>query len=271
MKEEKLWDGFHLGSIKNNLKTSYIGKKIYYYDVTDSTNIKAKELAMDGEKEGSIILAEAQTAGRGRLKRKWLSPKGSNILLSVILRPRLELKEVFLITMVASVAIAKIVRSHIKLAAEIKWPNDIYIKGKKVCGILTEFNTEKEIIDFIVLGVGINVNFNTAFYPEIKEVATSLSMEKGKKISRNKLLLQFLFQLEKEYEELKRKKVEELRKSWCDYSCVLGKNVTIESFGTIYYGKALNIDKEGSLIIQNKEGQLERILSGDVQVKSISP
>jgi BirA family biotin operon repressor/biotin-[acetyl-CoA-carboxylase] ligase len=264
-------DNLNLESIKNVLNTSYIGKSIYYYDIIDSTNLKANELAKAGEGEGSIVLAEEQSSGKGRLGRKWLSKKGTNILLSVILRPQLKPNEVFLITMLTSVSITNVIRNYLKLTAEIKWPNDIYIKGKKVCGILTEFHAKKEYIDFIILGVGINVNFNTSPYPEIKEIATSLSQEKRAKISRSKFLLYFLQELEKEYEKLKEKKSEEIREKWREYSFIFGKTVVVESFGKISEGEALDIDAEGALIIRNKEGQLKRILCGDVEVKSILP
>ncbi len=183
------------------LGTDIIGKqKIWHYESLESTNNTAYELAEKGEPEGTLVVAETQTLGKGRLGRKWISPKNGGIYFSLILRPEMESDKVPVITLVAAVSVQKAIKKVCGISAGIKWPNDILIGGKKVCGILTELKAQPDMVDFLILGVGINVN------TEIKKLppeATSLKNESSRSVSRIKLMRRVLTEMEKDYQKMK--------------------------------------------------------------------
>lgn len=238
--------------IQYGLKTKIMGKRIYAYEEVGSTNDIAWELAGQGEPEGSVVFAESQTKGRGRLKRQWFSPSRKGLWFSVILKPDLTPNYAPMITAVSAVATARAIAKYTGLSVWIKWPNDIYINGKKAGGILTELNTELDTIKFVILGIGINVNVDNFSI----ETATSLMIEGGKFYSRIELAKEILISLEYYY----KLKWDYIITEWKNLSLVSGKRVRV---GEIE-GQAQGIDEQGALILRLDDGFIKHITSGDV-------
>lgn len=254
--------------IKKELNTDFIGQEIHYYTATTSTNALAKELASRGAKEGTLFIAEEQTEGRGRMGRDWLSPAGKNILISLILRPYLSPIQISYITMITSLSVAKTIRSLTPLEAGIKWPNDIMIRGRKVGGILTEFSAEQDQVIYVVVGIGVNVNFDPTIYPEIADTATSIYLELGQQFPRLKFLLVLLQELEKGYKELQAGRGSFILKEWRDSLMMLNKEVRIISGKETIEGMAEDVDEQGALILRLASGQPIKVYAGDVSLRT---
>lgn len=253
--------------VQRGLSTSYIGKEIYYFSELRSTNIIAKEKALHGAErinEGTLIIAERQSAGKGRLGREWFSPAGG-IWFSIILYPQLSPSYISRITLMAAVAVVKAIKICTKIKSQIKWPNDILINEKKVCGILTEMSAELDIINWVVVGIGVNVNIKQQEFPEdIRERTTSLKEVLGKKVLRVKLAQAFLQEFEKYYEILKRREFSFILKEWKLYSHTLGKKIRVDMGERIITGEAVDINEEGALILKKEDGELVEIISGTI-------
>lgn len=246
----------------SGLSTECLGKRsIYHYDTIGSTNDRAYELAESGEPEGTLVIAEAQTHGKGRIGRKWISPKSGGIYVSLILRPESETDEIPAITLIAASSIIKAIKKTCGLEAKMKWPNDIFIGGKKVCGILTEIKAQPDRMDFLVLGMGINVNTPLKKLPQ---EGTSLKVESGRDISRSELLRAVLLEVEADYIKFKKCGFSALRGQCRELSLVIGENVKIEEHHKSIQGLAVDIDEKGALTIKLKDGTLKRVFSGDV-------
>nr|PZN03475.1 MAG: biotin--[acetyl-CoA-carboxylase] ligase [Bacillota bacterium] len=252
--------------IVQNGPFEFLASKIYHYTSIGSTNDEAKKLAQMGAPHGTLVIAEEQTGGRGRLGRKWVSPPGQGIWLSIILRPSLEPSEAPRITMACAVAAAKAIRQEVGVNCLIKWPNDLLIDGKKVAGILTEMSADMDKIHYVVTGIGMNVN-NAEFPPDIEKTATSLKLASGEEVERLKILTQFLSQFEEIYRSLEGGKFEAILGEWRQLSCNLGKRVRIIGRNFELEGTALDVDGDGALLIKTDEGQVERVLSGDVSLR----
>ncbi|TES84245.1 MAG: biotin--[acetyl-CoA-carboxylase] ligase [Dehalococcoidia bacterium] len=248
--------------ISRNLKTDFIGKKVIAYPSLSSTNDIAKSEAKKGAREGTVILAEEQTAGRGRLKRAWLSPKGS-IALSIILHPTPA--QLPSLIMVASLAVAHCIEKVSGLETQIKWPNDVLIKGKKACGILIESDVRGSAVDYAVIGIGINVNLLPADFPEIAATATSLAQELGREISRREMIRCLLVEAEKLYLALP--EGDSVFREWRDRLVTLGKEVELISGKTSYKGVAESVANDGSLLLRQPDGNLIKIVAGDVSLR----
>ncbi|MBN2186853.1 MAG: biotin--[acetyl-CoA-carboxylase] ligase [Dehalococcoidia bacterium] len=231
-------------------------EKIHYFREIGSTMDVAKDLAKKGAEEGTIIVAEHQTGGRGRLKREWLSPRGG-IYFTLILRPKISPVYAPRINLMASVAVAKTIRKLFGLKAELKWPNDVLIEGKKVCGILAEMDAETDVINFVNLGMGINANTPIT---QLGEMATSLKDALGKEISRMELLSSMLTEIAKQQAVLTQ---EDLLEEWKSLSATLNKNVKVVTPGEEMIGQAVGIDTSGALMIRSKEGSLRTVIAGD--------
>lgn len=244
-----------------NLKTKVLGKKIYSYKKTDSTNTIAYKLAENGAPEGTVVFAETQAKGRGRFHRAWESPEGG-IYMSIILRPALEPMNTARITLAAAVAVAEAIREATNMPANIKWPNDILINGLKACGILTEMMAEQDSIVFIIVGIGINVNSDAKSLPK---GSTSLKEESGSAVSRVTLAKTVLEMFEKNYLNSK-KGFDTIIEEWRNLSATLGKRVKLHTQGDIIEGQALDIDQNGGLILRLDSGFNKHILSGDVEL-----
>ncbi|MFH0975352.1 MAG: biotin--[acetyl-CoA-carboxylase] ligase [Spirochaetota bacterium] len=252
-------------------KTHSIGQDILYFTKIDSTNTKAKELADKGAKEGTIVIAEEQTKGRGRLNRHWISAPYKNILMSLVFRPALPPSRIYLLTMSASIAIVKAIKKTTGLRTQIKWPNDIYYKNKKLAGILTELHIDKNNIKYAVMGIGLNVNFDPALFPEIIDIATSLYKECGRIISREKLLKKILLEMAREYYLLLKGDVNKIRKNWNKHSLVTGKAVIISSGKYSEEGIAGAVAEDGSLTLIKSNGEIKNIFCGDVSLRVKHP
>ncbi|HLR33820.1 MAG TPA: biotin--[acetyl-CoA-carboxylase] ligase [Tissierellales bacterium] len=255
--------------IEEWLNTEYIGRKIHYYDTIDSTNIKAKKIAYL-EKEGTIVVAESQSKGRGRLGREWQSPKGKGLWMSIILKPKVNPVHVAKVTLIGAAAV-NLALEDIGIDSYIKWPNDIVINGKKICGILTEMSSELNMINYVVMGIGINVNLDKKdFSKEILDKGTSLKIEAGKEINRKKLLATVLNKFEELYtpfteEEDLSQTIEICRKN----SILLEKDIRVINNGKERIGKAIDINDDGNLIVKYENGEIESLLSGEISVRGL--
>ncbi len=249
--------------IQNGLKSRFIGKKIYYYDSVDSTMDIAFRLGLEKALEGSVVCAEVQKKGKGRLDRAWDSPKGKGIYMSIILRPKLSLMDTAKLTLLSAVAVCEAIRKMTGVLVNIKWPNDILFENKKMAGILTELNAETDSVKFIVIGMGINVNTSLKVLPEN---ATSLKQEAGKKISRVQLMQEILYYLEQWYENMQSNGFTPMMEQWKKWSCTLGRQVSLSNAGGDIEGEALDIDEYGGLVIRTKQGDLVKRMSGDVVI-----
>ncbi len=248
--------------IKDRLGPSLFYGNIIYHESLDSTHRMAKELARQGAPEGTVVLAEKQTAGRGRRGRAWDSPARANLLFSLLLRPALPPHEVFALTMILALAACEAVREKTGLDVLIKWPNDLYVGRKKLAGILTEFALKGKGIDYVILGLGLNVNWN----PNSSH-STALRTETGRTVSRNELLAGILQRFEAYYKDLSPGPRARYYEKWNALSLIPGNEVEIESGQERIQGKALRIDQEGALIIRDEEGRERKIRNGDVTVK----
>jgi BirA family biotin operon repressor/biotin-[acetyl-CoA-carboxylase] ligase len=257
--------------LKTRLAQSIFSSHIHYQASIDSTNALAKALAGQGAPEGTLVITEAQTAGRGRRGKAWVSPAGANLLFSVLLRPLMEGDRVFVFTMVLALAGLRAVLQVCGVKAMIKWPNDLYVGTRKLAGILTEFAMKGKNVDWAVLGMGINVGWR----PDVPEgagvPATSLLEETGERVSRNELLIEILKVFESLYGEVVAGNMKALFEEWNQNCLVLGKAVVLASEKERIEGKALRIDDCGALIIEDAQGNHRRILTGDVSLRLASP
>ena len=255
---------FSEDTIKVGLETQIIGQKIYVYNKTSSANDVAWSLAEKHNSEGVVVLTEGQTNGRGRLGRTWFSLPQKCILGSIILKSNTLSERLNLLTIGASVAISKAIRKTTSLPAYIKWPNDVVIRGKKVCGILVEKRRTKT--GFIVIGFGINVNLDKEDFPrDLYGKATSLKMECAKKVSRVELVQKVLFEIEKVYLYLKKGEGSLLFEEWKEMSSILGKQVRAILQNEVVEGQALGIDPDGALILRLDSGISRRITEGTIE------
>jgi len=245
------------------LNTESLGQKVICYTKIPSTNDRAYTLAEQSAAEGTLVIAEEQTQGRGRLGRPWVSPDHDGIYASLILRPEITPAEAGKITLTSSVSIAKTIRNLYGIAALIKWPNDVLIDNEKICGILTEMSAEQDIIKFIILGIGININTDTKKLPK---GATSLRSKLKKKINRLEFLKEMLSELERDYLRLKKKEFSLIVDEWRNLSLTLGKRIKVNWRGAIVEGQAMDVDENGALIVRDDFGFSHHILSGDVQL-----
>jgi BirA family transcriptional regulator, biotin operon repressor / biotin---[acetyl-CoA-carboxylase] ligase len=254
--------------LQENLDKSIFSSRIVYHETIDSTNRFAKDLAVAGAVEGTLVLAEEQTGGRGRRGRPWLSPGKENLLFSVLLRPALPPDRVFLLTMILALSAIKAVNTLSGLLPGIKWPNDLYAGMKKLGGILTECSVSLKDVDWVVLGLGLNVNRHPE---ELAAQATCILEETGIRVSRNQLLIEILKGLEAAYTEIRSGNIEPYYSGWNEACFILGKAVEIESARERIRGKALYIEPDGALIIETQEGDLRRVVAGDVSLRVAFP
>ncbi len=231
-------------------------ERIYYFPEIGSTMDAARELAKKGAKEGTIVIAEVQAHGRGRLNREWLSPKGG-IYFTIILRPRISPAYAPRINLMISIAVAVTIKKLFHLTAELKWPNDVLIKGRKVCGVLAEMNAEMDIVNFVNVGIGINANTSI---PQFEKKSTSLKDALGRKISRKGFLSVLLGEIEQRQPRLME---DDLLEEWKKLSATLNKSVRIVAPGEVIVGWAIDIDTTGALIIKQRNGSLKKAMAGD--------
>lgn len=257
--------------LSENLHTKYIGKNIMYFQTIDSTNNKAKELAQSGYPNGTIIISEEQTFGRGRLGRSFISPKYKGIWLSIILRPDVSPMNVPKVTQVGAAAVIKTL-NELDIKAYVKWPNDIILNNKKICGILTEMSGELNKVNYVVMGIGINVNLDLEDFPEeLRNTATSISYELGKYIKRKELVSSLLNNFEILYDEFEKEESIHTSVSICkENSILIGKEVRVINRGKESIGKAVDLNDEGELLVQYSDGRVEKIVSGEISIRGLN-
>ncbi len=244
-----------------------IGSKIVCLAETGSTNAEAFRLAESGAVEGTVVLSDRQTAGKGRMGRRWESPAGVNLYCSIILRPQLPPYEAPQLTFLSAVAVARTIQRVSGVEPTIKWPNDILIHGCKVAGLLNEMNAETDRIGFVILGIGINLNMRYEQFPDdLRSPATSLLLETGSPVSRLAFTAQFLKELEGEYQRFLVHGFEPVRQEWEQFCNAYGRQVRVEAGMTVVEGAFSGIDCDGAMLVQLENGRRERVLSGDVKV-----
>lgn len=257
----------NIEDLKAKLAGLLFSTNLIFHETLESTNALAKGLALSGAPEGTIVLTERQTAGRGRLKRQWLSSGYSNILVTVLLRPSLLKDRVFILTMIMALATIDGIKQVCNLVPMIKWPNDLYVGYKKLGGILTEFSVKQDRLEYVIIGLGLNVNWNPSESEGLLYPATSLMLETGRQVSRNILLFEILKSLEYYYQDVRSNRMEKLYKLWNDLSLVIGRTVTIESHENSIQGRVIRINHQGGLVILDDHGKERTILSGDLSLK----
>ncbi len=258
-------DKLYPWEVAQGLETRFFGRTIEYYDELPSTNQRAKEL-MASCPEGTVVLAESQIAGRGRLGRKWFSPPGTGIWMSLILKPQLPPTQLSKLTLVAAVALSQAIYDQLNVRPLVKWPNDLYWNGRKLSGILTELAGEMGRLESVILGVGLNVNQKPADFPaEIREQAASLWMIKERPVDRKALLRHYLEVLEAEYFQALNNGFDGVLEYCRQYSYTLGRHVTVTNGAQTFSGTAVAIDGDGGLII-DQDGQHRKVIAGDVNL-----
>ncbi|MBQ6442851.1 MAG: biotin--[Lachnospiraceae bacterium] len=247
----------------------WIGAETVRFDETDSTNLQAKRLAEEGASDGTLVVAECQTAGRGRLGRSFSSPQGEGIFMSVILRPEAPADQVSCLTLLAALAVQQGIGEIAGIGCGIKWPNDIIIHGKKVCGILTEMSMEERRVRHVVIGIGINCG-NRDFPEELKEVATSLFLETGRQIRKDALIRSVWSAFEPLYESfLRYHDLREVREAYNQLLINREREVEVLDPDGAWKGSALGINEKGALLVKNKAGELIEISTGEVSVRGV--
>jgi len=257
--------------LKSRMETKWAGRTVYFFDKTGSTNIDAKKFAAEGAPHGTLVVADNQENGRGRRGRTWQSPAGSNVYFTIVLRPVFEPDKASMLTLVMAMSVAETIRDYCGIRAQIKWPNDIVVHKKKVCGILTEMEIALETndIQYVVIGVGININ-QEEFPEEMKEIASSLVNEGGRKVSRAEMIQKVMESFEKNYESfVEVKDLSQMREAYDALLVNKDRQVKILDPKGEYTGIARGINEKGELLVQREDGQLERVYAGEVSVRGL--
>ncbi|MFA5088191.1 MAG: biotin--[acetyl-CoA-carboxylase] ligase, partial [Candidatus Omnitrophota bacterium] len=247
--------------IQFKLSTKKLGSRIIYHETVTSTMDEGFKLGMEQAPEGTVIIAEGQTKGRGRLGRHWISAKGKGIYLSIILRPAMTPAEIPQLTLLAAVAVAEAIKNISGVCPAIKWPNDLQVGDKKLVGILTELNAETDRVRFVVVGIGVNVNATAA---QLSPQATSLKAETHREFSRVELVKEILRKMEDWYEVFQAKGFKPIALRWKELAVTLGQHVRIVDPGRVIEGKAMDIDEDGGLLIRSDSGVIVKKMTGDV-------
>lgn len=261
-----LTSALHPYEIKEGLSAKVFGRNIDYHAEIDSTNLRARKLAAQGAPEGTVVIAERQTNGRGRLGRNWSSQSGLGLWFSLILRPQVSVSDLGIVTILTAVSLTRAIRKATGIQVQVKWPNDLLYQGCKLAGILAELNGEMDRVNYLILGIGLNVNHETADFPEeLREKATSLRLIKQTVFDRKPILQQFLEEFENCYAVLGHRRMDEVIEYAREHSATLGKQVVInQGFGRILTGTALDLDWDGSLWLKDPGGQRVKVYSGEI-------
>lgn len=259
-------------TLLHGMKTKVLGRTVEICESIDSTNSRAKELALLGYPEGTLVIAEEQLEGRGRLGRSWVSPAGKGIWMSLLLRPEIPPSAAPIITTLAALAVKRALEETSGLEVSIKWPNDIIIQNKKVCGILTEIHADIDIIHYVIVGIGINVNIEEKDFPEeLLSSATSILIALGRKLDRIQLIQSIMKHMEDIYiDYIKTSDIGPILDECRKCSATLGRTVKVIGRGMEFSGKAVDLDEDGALLVLKDDGKLEKVLSGDVSVRGIA-
>ena len=252
--------------IRRRLPGSLFARDVCYFPLIASTNAYAKELAQQGGAEGSLVIAEKQTKGQGRAGRQWHSPSYKNLLFSIIFRPPFSIDRVFSLTMLTALSLVDAIDNMTGLKTLIKWPNDVYLKDKKMAGILTEFSAHEKMVEYAIVGAGLNVNWDIGGKSGLNHLATSLAKEIGRPVSRVDLLVEILGLLERYYRLLLKGQDSFIYKRWNELSMVIGKEVLVDSSNDRIKARVKRINKNGALVIKDENGKEASIVCGDLTV-----
>jgi BirA family biotin operon repressor/biotin-[acetyl-CoA-carboxylase] ligase len=259
----------NINAIRQRLAAQRLGTEFHYFAEIGSTNTYARLLAEQGARDGELVLADSQTDGRGRLGRHWVSPPNVNLYISFVLRPKLPPARAPQITLMAAVALAETLKFYLPVPPSIKWPNDIMVKGKKLAGILTEVNCGPDSVEFVILGIGVNVNYSVDLMPEeIRQRATSVLVECQHDVSREDLLWRLIQDLDRCYGEIEENGFALLAPRWETYFGWRGQRVRVELLDQVVFGIAKGIDHDGALLFEDDYGTLQRVIAGDVTLVS---
>ncbi|MBI2486979.1 MAG: biotin--[acetyl-CoA-carboxylase] ligase [Deltaproteobacteria bacterium] len=254
-------------SIKKLLKKETMEKTIYLFEEVGSTNDVAFELARNGVSDGTIVIADSQTKGRGRLQRKWISPSGLNLYISVIFRPTIQIKDTPLFTLITSIALAETIKNN-GAEPSIRWPNDILIDRKKAAGVLTEMQPRGERVDFVVVGIGVNLNMTREIMEremeEIAETATSIREATGYEIDRSKFTAELINELQIWYQKFQKEGRNRIIQEWTERWGAINRRVQVKFDENAVEGIASGIDENGYLVLKKDDGTYETIVAGDV-------
>lgn len=260
-------------AIQNGLRSQVMGRELYYFLETDSTNIQARNLGEAGASHGTLVVADRQSAGRGRRGRGWVSQGGEDIFMSLLLRPKIQPVNASMLTLVMGLSVARACQELLKEmgckeSVGIKWPNDLVLNGRKVCGILTEMSAGMEAIDFVVIGVGINVN-RTDFPSDLQETAASLCMAAGTWLDRAELIARVMAHFERDYQRfLQTEDLSGLAEEYKQFLVNCDREVRVLDPGNEYTGIARGINDRGELLVE-REGRLCQVYAGEVSVRGI--
>jgi BirA family biotin operon repressor/biotin-[acetyl-CoA-carboxylase] ligase len=258
----------NVNRLQDGLGTVRFGRELVFLHEVDSTSDCAKELAGYGASEGTVVIAETQKRGRGRQGREWVSPAGG-LWFSVVLKPTLSAGEAVRLVFVASVAVAETLRRLYDLKVETMWPNDVMVKGRKICGVLTEMSTTGEKVNFVIVGIGVNANFGVEVLPEsLRELTTSLRKEFGRDVRLEELFRALLECLEREYDLFVSGGFSGLLDEWKRCAVFLHREVEVASGDARFNGLALDVDHEGALVLKLNDGETRRFFVGDVSIKA---
>jgi BirA family biotin operon repressor/biotin-[acetyl-CoA-carboxylase] ligase len=261
-------DLLHADDLYSRLgRTRVMGREIHVFQETTSTNDVAALLARGGAAEGAVVFAESQSKGRGRLGRVWISPAGKGLWFTVLLRPDIAPSGATQLTVAAATALTRAINLQTGIVPDIKWPNDILIRGRKVAGILTEMSAELDRVKELLLGIGMDVNLETGDFPaSLRKMATSLKIETGQKVNRAELAVAILRELDRDYDLVRKGQFEVLAEQWQERCSTLGCQVCIRVGDRVIRGRAESLDDDGALLVRGHHGHLERIIGGDVTV-----
>ena len=255
--------------VASRLQTERMGRQIRYFSRIDSTNQYAKRIAEEGAPDGTLIIADEQTAGKGRSGRTWVTPPAEAIAFTLLLRPKLSPDRISMVTLVMGLAVTNAVNSLYGVSAGIKWPNDVVIKGRKLCGILTEMSAEVRQVNYIVIGVGINANL-TSFPEEIREIATSLKLELGRDINRAELIARVMTEFERLYAEFEAQgDLGAVMQEYNELCLNAGSKVRVLDPNGEYTGTSRGINSMGELLVETEDGQIQEVYAGEVSVRGI--
>jgi BirA family biotin operon repressor/biotin-[acetyl-CoA-carboxylase] ligase len=257
--------------IKENLHTNFIGQHIQFLEEVDSTNLYAKRMAENSFEDGTVIIAEEQLKGKGRMGRDWVSPKGKGIWMTLMLKPKISPADAAKITLLAACAVCRAIEEIGGVYPKIKWPNDIVLNGKKLCGILTEMSVELDEINYLIVGIGVNVNIELDDLPkQIQNIATSIQIEKGSSIIRKELAATIMNNFESYYSTfISKGSIKDYINEYKEKSAILGKEVRVISSSLELQGTVADISEEGQLLLRLEDGSLKEIISGEVSVRSL--
>ena len=255
--------------VASRLQTERMGRQIRYFSRIDSTNQYAKRIAEEGAPDGTLIIADEQTAGKGRSGRTWVTPPAEAIAFTLLLRPKLSPDRISMVTLVMGLAVTNAVNSLYGVSAGIKWPNDVVIKGRKLCGILTEMSAEVRQVNYIVIGVGINANL-TSFPEEIREIATSLRLELGYDINRAELIARVMAEFERLYAEFEAQgDLGAVMQEYNELCLNAGSKVRVLDPNGEYTGTSCGINSMGELLVETEDGKMQEVYAGEVSVRGI--